>query len=155
MVNRKELNPASSPRAAYGARIRRFREARGWSQDELAPRIGYSSQHVSAVETVRKPPTLRFSRRSDQTFGTTGTVDSFEREWAEMRTGSLLAGFPEYVTFEGRAVELRLYNIGIIPGLLQTPEYARVLADSAARRGRSRRSRPTSASRSSWRGRRR
>ncbi|MFI1844060.1 Scr1 family TA system antitoxin-like transcriptional regulator [Streptomyces microflavus] len=135
MVNRKELNPASSPRAAYGARIRRFREARGWSQDELAPRIGYSSQHVSAVETVRKPPTLRFSRRSDQTFGTTGTVDSFEREWAEMRTGSLLAGFPEYVTFEGRAVELRLYNIGIIPGLLQTPEYARVLADSAARRG--------------------
>nr|WP_239110770.1 helix-turn-helix transcriptional regulator [Streptomyces microflavus] len=129
------MNPASSPRAAYGARIRRFREARGWSQDELAPRIGYSSQHVSAVETVRKPPTLRFSRRSDQTFGTAGTVDSFEREWAEMRTGSLLAGFPEYVTFEGRAVELRLYNIGIIPGLLQTPEYARVLADSAARRG--------------------
>ncbi|AGK79934.1 helix-turn-helix transcriptional regulator [Streptomyces microflavus] len=135
MVNRKELNPASSPRAAYGARIRRFREARGWSQDELAPKIGYSSQHVSAVETVRKPPTLRFSRRSDQTFGTAGTVDSFEREWAEMRTGSLLAGFPEYVNFEGRAVELRLYNIGIIPGLLQTPEYARVLADSAARRG--------------------
>ncbi|MEV1045005.1 helix-turn-helix transcriptional regulator [Streptomyces sp. NPDC049916] len=135
MVNRKDLNPDSSPRAAYGARIRRYREARGWSQDVLAPKLGYSSQHVSAVETARKSPTLKFSRRSDQAFGTAGTVDSFEREWAEMRTGSLLAGFPEYVDFEGRAVELRLYEIGIIPGLLQTPEYARVLADSAVRRG--------------------
>jgi hypothetical protein len=52
-----------------------------------------------------------------------------------MRRGSLLEGFPEYVDREGRATEIRLYNIGIIPGLLQTPEYARVLADSAVRRG--------------------
>lgn len=52
-----------------------------------------------------------------------------------MRQGSLLEGFPEYVKYEARATELRLYNIGIIPGLLQTPEYARVLADSAVRRG--------------------
>ena len=52
-----------------------------------------------------------------------------------MRHGSLLEGFPEYVTHEGRAVEIRLFEIGIIPGLLQTPEYARVLANSAVRRG--------------------
>ncbi|MFJ4963719.1 Scr1 family TA system antitoxin-like transcriptional regulator [Streptomyces sp. NPDC088729] len=135
MVNRKELNPGSSPRAAYGARIRRFREARGWSQEELAPRIGYSSQHVSAVETARKAPTLRFARQSDQVFGTNETTDSFEREWVELRRGFMLEGFPEYVGYEGRAVELRLYNLGIVPGLLQTPAYARVLAESALRRG--------------------
>ncbi|MFJ4961120.1 Scr1 family TA system antitoxin-like transcriptional regulator [Streptomyces sp. NPDC088729] len=135
MVNRKELNPGSSPQAAYGARIRRFREARGWSQEGLAPHIGYSSQHVSAVETARKSPTLRFSRRSDQAFGTTGTTDSFEREWAEMRNGSLLEGFPEYVGYEGRAVEIRLFEVGLIPGLLQTPEYARAVAYGAVKRG--------------------
>lgn len=135
MVNIKQLNPASSPQAAYGARIRKYREARGWSQDELAPKIGYSSQHISAVETVRKPPTLRFSRKSDQAFGTTGTADSFEREWSEMRNGSLLEGFPEYVGYEGRAVELRLYNLGLVPGLLQTPEYARVVAYGDVERG--------------------
>lgn len=44
-------------------------------------------------------------------------------------------GLPQYVGYEGRAVELRLYEIGIIPGLLQTPEYARALADSAVQRG--------------------
>ncbi|MET8346535.1 helix-turn-helix domain-containing protein [Streptomyces microflavus] len=135
MVNIKQLNPASSPQAAYGARIRRYREERGWSQDVLAPKIGYSSQHISAVETVRKPPTLRFSRKSDQAFGTTGTTDSFEREWAELRNGSLKEGFPEYVGYEGRAVELRIYNLGLIPGLLQTPDYARAVAYGAVERG--------------------
>ncbi len=52
-----------------------------------------------------------------------------------MKEPALLDGFPEYVKYEARAVELRLYQVGIIPGLLQTPEYARILADSAVRRG--------------------
>ncbi|MGI5347010.1 helix-turn-helix domain-containing protein [Streptomyces sp. CA-250714] len=135
MVNRKELNPDSSPQAAYGARLRRQRERRGWSQEELAASLGCSSQHVSAVETARKPPTLPFSRRVDAAFGLAGSADSFEREWRDIRHGSLLEGFPEYVAHEGRAAEIRLFEIGIIPGLLQTPEYARVLAESAVQRG--------------------
>ncbi len=52
-----------------------------------------------------------------------------------MKDLTMLEGFPEYVVHESRAVEIRLYEVGIIPGLLQTPEYARVLADSAVRRG--------------------
>ncbi|MVO84257.1 helix-turn-helix domain-containing protein [Streptomyces sp. p1417] len=134
-MNRKELNPDASPQAAYGARMRGLREARGWTQDELADRMGYSSVHISAVETGRKPPTLRFSRSADRSLGLEGSADAFEREYRQVRQGGLLEGFPEYVKYEARAVELRLYNIGIIPGLLQTPEYARVLADSAVRRG--------------------
>ncbi|THA72852.1 XRE family transcriptional regulator [Streptomyces sp. A0958] len=134
-MNRKELEPDSSPQAAFGARIRSMREARGWKQEDLAERTGYSSTHISAVETGRKMPTLRFARQADRAFGTEGTADTFEHQWREIRHGSLLEGFPQYVGHEGRAVELRLYEIGIIPGLLQTPEYARVLADSAVRRG--------------------
>ncbi|MET3984092.1 hypothetical protein ABIC27_001959 [Streptomyces sp. PvR034] len=53
----------------------------------------------------------------------------------QLRHGALLEGFQEYVGYEGRAVEIRLYEIGIIPGLLQTPEYAQVLANSAVQRG--------------------
>ncbi|WP_405839023.1 helix-turn-helix domain-containing protein [Streptomyces platensis] len=134
-MNRKDLVPESSPQAAFGARLRSSREARGWTQDELAERMGYSSTHVSAVETGRKPPTLRFSRSADRTFGLEGTMDTFEREWREIRHGSLLEGFPEYVSHEGRAAEIRLYEVGIIPGLLQTPEYASVLAGSYVTRG--------------------
>ncbi|MFF0446210.1 Scr1 family TA system antitoxin-like transcriptional regulator [Streptomyces sp. NPDC004609] len=135
MVNRKELNPEASPEAAFGARLRSSREARGWKQDELAEQLGYTGRHISAVETGRKPPTLRFSRGLDAAFGVEGTSESFERVWREIRHGSLLEGFPEYVGYEARAVEIRLYEIGIIPGLLQTPEYASVLANSAVERG--------------------
>ncbi|MEE1844779.1 MULTISPECIES: helix-turn-helix transcriptional regulator [unclassified Streptomyces] len=135
MVNRKELNPAASPEAAYGARLRSSREARGWKQDDLGELIGYSGRHISGVETCCKPPTRKFSVAVDAAFGTEGTAESFERAWNEIRHGVLLQGFPEYVGYEGRAVEIRLYEIGIVPGLLQTPEYAQVLADSAVRRG--------------------
>ncbi|MEU2667648.1 helix-turn-helix transcriptional regulator [Streptomyces sp. NPDC007164] len=135
MVNRKELNPDAGPEAAYGARLRSSREARGWKQDDLGELIGYSGRHISAVETCCKPPTRKFSVAADAVFGTEGTADSFERAWNEIRHGVLLQGFPEYVGYEGRAVEIRLYEVGIVPGLLQTPEYAQVLADSAVRRG--------------------
>ncbi|MFE3182499.1 Scr1 family TA system antitoxin-like transcriptional regulator [Streptomyces violascens] len=134
-MNRKELTPDASPQAAYGARLRSLREARGWTQDDLAERTDYSSVHISAVETGRKPPTLRFSRSLDRALGTGGTADAFELEYRDIKQGSLLEGFPQYVEHEGRAMEIRLYQIGIVPGLLQTAEYTRVLADSAVRRG--------------------
>ncbi|MFJ9616684.1 helix-turn-helix domain-containing protein [Streptomyces noursei] len=123
-MNRRELTPDASPQAAYGARLRSLRESRGWTQDDLADRMEYSSVHISAVETARKSPTLRFSRSADVAFGLVGTADAFERQHREINHGSLLEGFPEYVKYEGRAVEIRLYEVGVIPGLLQTPEYA-------------------------------
>jgi transcriptional regulator with XRE-family HTH domain len=135
LVNVKELNPEAGPQAAYGARVRSAREARGWLQDELAEKVGYSGRHISAIETGRKPPTLRFSRGLDVAFGFAGTPESFERGWGELRNGSLLEGFPEYVGYEGRAAEIRLFEIGIIPGLLQTPAYASALARGDVRRG--------------------
>ncbi|WP_418956807.1 helix-turn-helix domain-containing protein [Streptomyces tritici] len=135
MANRKELDATSSPLAAYGVLLRRLRDQRGWTQEDVASRSAYSSQHISAVETTRKPPSLPFSVQMDEIFGTKGSVDSLEREWHKTRPGPLLEGFPEYVANEGKAVEIRLYEIGIVPGLLQTPAYARCLADSNVRRG--------------------
>ncbi|MFF2012701.1 helix-turn-helix domain-containing protein [Streptomyces sp. NPDC058195] len=134
-MNRKELDPESSPEAAFGARVRKLREENGWKQEELAGRLGYSGTHVSAVETGRKMPTLRFSRNADQVFGTGETADTFERQFRELRQGSLLEGFPQYVGYEGRAAEIRLYQVGIVPGLLQTPKYTRALVEADVWRG--------------------
>ncbi|MFE7455956.1 Scr1 family TA system antitoxin-like transcriptional regulator [Streptomyces sp. NPDC057554] len=135
LVYRKQLNAEASPQAAYGARLRRLRDERGWTQDELGDLAGCTGRHISAMETGRKSATLPFSRRADQIFGLVGSPDSFEREWREIKQGSLLAGFPEYLRLEQRAAEIRLYEVGVVPGLLQTPEYATVLAESAVRRG--------------------
>ncbi|MFD5188894.1 Scr1 family TA system antitoxin-like transcriptional regulator [Streptomyces sp. NPDC058357] len=135
LVNRKELNPEASPQAAFGARLRRLREERGWTQDHVGALVGCTGRHISALETGRKSPTLPFSRRVDVALDTTNTADSFEREWRDTKHGNLLEGFPEYVGYEGRATEIRLFQIGIVPGLLQTPEYARALANGHVWRG--------------------
>ncbi|MEV7898851.1 DUF5753 domain-containing protein [Streptomyces cyaneofuscatus] len=135
MVNLKELNPDASPEAAYGARLRREREARGWRQDDLAGRIGYTGRHVSGVETCHKSPTRKFSIAVDVALGFVGSTESFEREWQKIEHGVLLQGFPEYLDLEGRAAEIRLFEVGVIPGLLQTREYAQALADGAVGRG--------------------
>ncbi|MBB1247117.1 helix-turn-helix domain-containing protein [Streptomyces durbertensis] len=131
-MNIKELDPDSSPQAAFGARLRTSRTERGWTQDHLGDQMGYSSTHISSVETGHKSPTLRFSRHADAALG---TGDLFERQWHEMRHGALLEGFPQFIDHEGRAAEIRLYEVGVVPGLLQTPEYAAVLAGSAVKRG--------------------
>ncbi|MEU6229102.1 helix-turn-helix transcriptional regulator [Streptomyces sp. NPDC047042] len=131
-MNRKELAPDSSPQAAFGARLRTAREERGWTQEELAAQMGYSSTHISSVETGRKLPTLRLARSADRALG---TGDRFERAFRKVRNAGLLEGFPQFVEQEAQAAEIRLYEVGVIPGLLQTEEYATVLAQSAVKRG--------------------
>ncbi|MBB0243440.1 helix-turn-helix domain-containing protein [Streptomyces alkaliphilus] len=131
MVNRKELDPDSSPCAAFGERLRRLRDERGWTQEELAERIGCTGTHISAVETGRRPPTKRFAASADRAFR---TGDSLERQSMALRQTALLEGFPEYVKHEARAVEIRLYEVGVIHGLLQTREYAEALEADAVRR---------------------
>lgn len=94
--------------------------------------MGYSSTHLSSVETGRKLPTLRLARSADSVFG---TGDVFERAFRKVRNAGLLEGFPQFVDHEAQAAEIRLYEVGVVPGLLQTPEYAAVLAQSDVRRG--------------------
>ncbi|MGW9116309.1 helix-turn-helix domain-containing protein [Streptomyces sp. NPDC055663] len=132
MVNRKELDPDQSPSAALGARLRSLRDERGWTQDELGERMGCSGAHISAVETGRRSPTRRFAASVDRAFG---TGDRFERQSLAVRQTALIEGFPEYVAYEARASEIRLYEVGVVPGLLQTLEYAAALEADAVRRG--------------------
>ncbi|HWU04971.1 MAG TPA: helix-turn-helix transcriptional regulator [Streptomyces sp.] len=132
MVNRKALNPEASPAAAFGERLRALRDERGWTQDELGVRMGYTGTHISAVEVGRRPPTGRFAISVDKALG---TGDRFQRMVHAIKNTALLEGFPEYVQQELRAAEIRLFELGIIPGLLQTPEYAAAIATGAVRRG--------------------
>ncbi|MEE1929257.1 helix-turn-helix transcriptional regulator [Streptomyces sp. TRM 70351] len=134
MVNRKELDPEESPSARFGQRLRQLRDERGWTQDELGTRMGCTGTHVSAVETGRRPPTQRFAANADRVLG---TGDRLQRQCRAVRHTALLEGFPDYVAQEVRAVEIRLFELGIIPGLLQTPEYAAAVTRGEVLRGAS------------------
>lgn len=50
-------------------RLKQIREAKGWSQGELARRLGVSRQTINAVETDRYDPSLPLALRMAKLFG--------------------------------------------------------------------------------------
>lgn len=44
---------------AFGARVRRLRERKGWSQEELAHKAGVHVTYLSGLERGRRNPTLK------------------------------------------------------------------------------------------------
>lgn len=68
---------------ALNNRLRTFREERGWSQSELARRVGVSRQTINAVETDKYDPSLPLALRLAQLFGVDVTaifIDDWEPE---------------------------------------------------------------------------
>jgi putative transcriptional regulator len=49
-------------------RVKHFREAFGWSQGELARRLGVSRQTINAVETDKYDPSLPLALRMAKLF---------------------------------------------------------------------------------------
>ena len=50
-------------------RLKALREARGWSQGELARLVGVSRQTINAVETDKYDPSLPLALRMSKLFG--------------------------------------------------------------------------------------
>ncbi|MFC3098595.1 helix-turn-helix transcriptional regulator [Alteraurantiacibacter palmitatis] len=61
-------------------RIRDHREARGWSQGELARLLGVSRQTINAVETDKYDPSLPLTLRMAKLFGV-AVPDLFIDPW--------------------------------------------------------------------------
>jgi transcriptional regulator with XRE-family HTH domain len=117
--------------------MRAMREARGWSQAELATQTNYSESLIAMVETYQRAPTQGLADALDRAFGTPGfaehTADgpgspgTFGRVWHKLRTVSLPQPFRPFAEREAEAVALRTFEHSLIPGLLQTADYARAV----------------------------
>ncbi|MDH6578616.1 transcriptional regulator with XRE-family HTH domain [Kitasatospora sp. MAP5-34] len=131
-MRRTTLDPTSSPAAAFGVQLRRSREAKKLTQVAFGALIGFSDSFVSCVERATRNPTYPFATLSDDALDTGGTL---ELMWWNLKHTALLEGFPEYAAHESKAAELRLFELGVIPGLFQTPAYAAAIASAAVQRG--------------------
>jgi putative transcriptional regulator len=61
-------------------RVKHYREAQGWSQGELARRLGVSRQTINAVETDKYDPSLPLALRMARLFGV-GVPELFIDQW--------------------------------------------------------------------------
>ncbi len=61
-------------------RLKDYREAKGWSQGELARRLGVSRQTINAVETDKYDPSLPLALRMAKLFAVS-VPDLFIDDW--------------------------------------------------------------------------
>ncbi|MFD8751063.1 helix-turn-helix domain-containing protein [Kitasatospora sp. NPDC059577] len=131
-MNRKDLDPTSSPYAPLGMQLRRFRDATGMTQDEFGEVISYSGSYISSVERGVRRPSRRFVEIADKALATGGTLALM---LDQLEHSILIEGFPEYAEREAEATALRLFQIGVVSGLLQTVDYATAYEQAFVRRG--------------------
>lgn len=110
--------------ARFAEELRAWRQRHGWSQAELADKLGYSGSHVSSVETITRLPTADFAKRCDAILGTPGT---FERFQEDITRAAYPPWFSPFVHFESKAVRIHCWDNRCLTGLLQTEDYARAL----------------------------
>lgn len=119
------LDPYSSLWAWLAHDLRFYRLRAGLSLPAMGEVIGRSPSSLSNCEAGRRRITAKEAKRLDDHFDTGG---HFQRlVWFAM-LGHDPDWFRNYVELEARATVLRIYASQLIPGLLQTGEYARVLA---------------------------
>ncbi|MFG2088603.1 helix-turn-helix transcriptional regulator [Spirillospora sp. NPDC048824] len=106
--------------------LRRYREASGLSRPQAAERLGYTPQWIGQIESGKSAPSEDFAKDCDSFFETNGT---FHRLWTWNQQLDhihvLPPGFRPFIEVEPDATYMRLFEPLLIPGLLQTEEYAR------------------------------
>jgi transcriptional regulator with XRE-family HTH domain len=128
-------NSYGSPREVLGARLRELRVLDGLSGVKLASRLGWPQSKVSRIERGRQGVSEAEASAWAQAVGadqeTTTTllseVRSVRAEYASWRQGlgTSHARQREMIEMDTRASLIRNFEVGVIPGLLQTAEYAR------------------------------
>ncbi|MER8001778.1 helix-turn-helix transcriptional regulator [Streptomyces sp. NPDC095613] len=118
-------DPAVSPLAHFGAEVRLERERLGMSRAELGKeaRCGYSL--VAKIEAGDRVPSLDFAETCDRTFPYAN--GRFARLWPLALRYAFPPWFRPYVELEWSATRLRMFHPLLLPGIVQTEEYARTV----------------------------
>ena len=126
---------ANSPtvrRRELGTLLRSLRTDAGLTVDYVAERLECSASKVSRLETGQRGASLRDVRDLCALYGVSAAEQ--DRLITLAREGKQQAWWHSfdlryltYVGLEDEAASIRLYNANVVPGLLQTPDYARAV----------------------------
>lgn len=131
-------NQTSGGRAALGARLRALRAREGMSGVSLAAELRWVQSKVSRIETGRQVPTdLDIRAWGAATNTDDSTVDELLDQLRILRTAHVpwrrrasdpvrTGAAPSMLELAADATLVRNFEVGVVPGLLQTADYARV-----------------------------
>ncbi|MFE0351299.1 helix-turn-helix domain-containing protein [Streptomyces griseoluteus] len=119
-----EDEPARGVIGAFGRQLKLLRTRAGLERAEFAKRVGYSADTIASYEQGRRVPQPRFIEQADEVLDAGGLLLAMK---GEVRRAQYPAFFQDAVRLEAEALELFLYAVQVVPGLLQTEEYTRAL----------------------------
>ncbi|MEV0688651.1 helix-turn-helix transcriptional regulator [Streptomyces sp. NPDC050388] len=109
----------------FGAELKRRREEAGLTQVELGARVFVSGGYIGQFEQAIRKPQLDVAQRIDETLQTDGF---FERLWRKLIKEQRYAEyFAHAAELERLATSICDWAPAVVPGLLQTPAYARAI----------------------------
>lgn len=110
--------------------LKRCRAERGLTQEQAAAAIGVSASLIGSFESGRMIPLPDTAANLDNFYG---TGDEIQQAAVEAREARRPIWFRPWREIEDRAATLRYFQLSLVPGLLQTEEYARSVLDSGLR----------------------
>lgn len=126
-----ESNPLKgTPRAVFGAMLRHYRVRAGLTQDQVGALAHVSGKLISAYENGRRVPTRPTTADIDSV-AALNTHGALTELWDQFEEGMNYQAYPDWFQDwpekEAAATTLRWFEPLLVPGLLQTDEYARAL----------------------------
>jgi hypothetical protein len=97
------------------------------SQDQLGRELNFSGDLVGKIETCERTPTPVFAAGCDSVFPHLDGLFTRRMELARRWDGPHPQWFRDWVEAEREAVSLRWWEPMLVPGLLQTADYARAI----------------------------
>jgi transcriptional regulator with XRE-family HTH domain len=130
----RDSDQDGTPQGVFGAELRYHRERAGLSQTELAALVNVSHDVISKIETGERPPAKDFPERLDAV-PELDTHGALARIWGNLSKGlrnrAIPGWFRPWAELEAAATALRSYEPLLVPGLLQTEDYARAVLRGA------------------------
>ncbi|MEU8352074.1 helix-turn-helix transcriptional regulator, partial [Streptomyces sp. NPDC048845] len=109
----------------FGSRVRRLRTAAGLTQAELGAKVHVVSTRITQIERASgAKPTLELARALDSALG---ADDLLADLWPYVYREAFPDWSRAFMAHSARAVAVREYAAHVVPGLLQTEDYARAL----------------------------
>ncbi|MEU6279587.1 helix-turn-helix transcriptional regulator [Streptomyces sp. NPDC047028] len=111
--------------ALFGARVRRLRIAAGLTQSELGALAHVVSSRITQIERASgAKPTLELTRSLDVALGADELLIEL---WPYVYREAFPDWSRRFMEYAERAVVIRQYAAHVVPGLLQTEDYARAV----------------------------